>query len=215
MEEIRQAVVADAPAMAIVEQQSWRHLASGAEQIAQRINTCPTGQWVAVQEGQLVGVTFSQRISRGFFESAPKTFDALTDGGSFARSHHPQGEIYQIISVGVSAAGRGKRWGRRLVDWQIDQAWQAAGVERILGFTRPASYERHPEVPIEEYVHLRSAQGRLVDPVLAFHLNAGARLVSIHPHFRPNDHEARQYGILIEYPRELPRLGGLNTRSES
>lgn len=205
MQDIRQALVGDAEAMAHVERESWGEMATPAEKIAQRIETFPAGQWVAEIDDEIVGVTFSQRITTEFLEQTPKTFAALTDDGTFVRSHDPEGEIYQVISVGVSAAGRGSRLGRRLVDWQIEQALQTPGVRRILGFTRPAGYYRYQDVPIEEYVDLRSSQGRLVDPVLAFHLNAGARLVSIHPNFRPNDHEALGYGILIEYPHEIRR----------
>ena len=66
--------------------------------------------------------------------------------------------------------------------------------------TRPARYHKRSTLSIEQYVVLRSASGRLVDPVLAFHLDYGARLVTVLPGFRPEDRDSLGYGVLIEYP---------------
>ena len=45
----------------------------------------------------------------------------------------------------------------------------------------------------------RREDGRFLDPVLDFHLGAGAQLVSILPGYRPGDADSRGYGVMIEY----------------
>ena len=96
---------------------------------------------------------------------------------------------------------RGQLLGRQIVDRQLEFARSLPDVHRILGFTRPIHYHRHRDIPIERYVQRAGPDGNLIDPVLAFHVDAGAGIVSIHPGFRPDDHEACGYGVLIEYPR--------------
>ncbi len=187
--------------MAAVEAQAWPPaLAATAEQIADRIEVFREGQWVAEADGAIVGVVFAQRISPAALDEPGLTYDALTDGGTFRATHTPHGGIYQIVGVGVSAAARGRRVGRRLVDRQIAYGRALPGVTRIVGFTRPAAYHLHADAPIEDYVTLRDDSGRQVDPVLAFHLGFGARFVSIQAEYRPEDAEAGGYGVLIEYP---------------
>jgi hypothetical protein len=199
--ELRQATAADVPQMAHVDADSWpAPLAGTEEQIRSRVAVFPEGQWVALVDGLLVAQVFAQRISQQFFDRGPLTFDRLTDAGTFARSHDPHGELFQVIGVGVSTAGRGFGLGRRLVDREIEFGRSLPGVRRVLGFTRPVQYHRHAEMPIEEYVRREKRAGRPLDPVLAFHLMAGAKLVSIHAGFRPADAEAKGYGLLIEYP---------------
>lgn len=199
---IRTATAADIPTIAQVESESWPGpMACTLEQVRARLAAYPDGQFVAEVDGVVVGVVFAQRITADYFARTPGRFDDLTDGGRFTRSHNHQGDIYQIIGVGVARSARGLKLGRTLVDRQIEHARSQASVRRIIGFTRPADYHRHGKVPIEDYVELRDGQGNLVDRVLAFHLDAGARLVSLHPEFRPIDTEACGYGILIEYAK--------------
>lgn len=197
---IRPAEAADIPTIAQVESESWpAPMACTLEQVRARLAAYPTGQFVAVVDGVVVGVVFAQRIRADFFVRTPGRFDDLTDRGTFTRSHDPLGDVYQIIGVGVARSARGLKLGRTLVDRQIEHARGLPGVRRIIGFTRPADYHRHGHVPIEEYVELRDERGNFVDRVLAFHLDAGAKFVSIHPDFRPVDTEAAGYGVLIEY----------------
>lgn len=197
---IRNAIIEDAAAMARVEQECWPAvLATNQEQIESRIGIYAAGQWVAVIGDDIVGTIFAQRISLQFFEETAKQYDALTDEGTFARSHDEQGEIYQMVGVSVVRAAKGLDLGRALVDQQIGHAHSCDVVERIIGFTRPAKYHEHSEIPIEEYVELRHDDGSRLDPVLSFHLDNGATFGGTFADYRPQDLQTCGYGVLIEY----------------
>lgn len=196
----RTAAADDAAALAAIDAESWPEgLAPNVDQWRSRLGVFAEGQLVVEYDGHPAVVAAAQRINDAFLNAGPMTYARLTDGGSFASSHDPRGEIYQLVAVGASAVVNGLGLGRKLIDRQIEQARAMPGIRRIIGLTRPARYYRHPELPIEEYVELRNKTGRRYDPVLEFHLGAGAKLVSIHPGFRPDDVQAGGYGVLIEY----------------
>jgi GNAT superfamily N-acetyltransferase len=198
---IRAATAADVDRLAQVERESWpAPLAASPQEVESRIAVFPAGQLLAEVDGQPAGVAWAQRLDADWFAHTPAHYDRLTDRGTLVGTHRPQGSIYHLIGVGVAQAGRGFGLGRQLVDRQVEQARQMPGVARIVGFTRPVGYHRHTNVPIDEYVELRTLSDRPVDPMLAFHLGSGARLVSVHADYRPDDAEACGYGILIEYP---------------
>ncbi|MCE9605113.1 MAG: hypothetical protein K8U03_09465 [Planctomycetia bacterium] len=197
----RTAVPADADALVRIDAESWpEKLVVSAAQWHARLAAFPEGQLVAVFDGEVAAVASAQRITEEFLRAGPVTYDRITAAGTYRDSHDPQGEIYQLVAVGAGAIVRGFGVGRRLIDREIEFARSLPGVRRIVGITRPARYYRHPEMPIEQYVELRNKTGRRFDPVLEFHLGSGAKLVSTHGDFRPDDRESLGYGVLIEYP---------------
>ncbi len=144
---IRPAEAADIPTIAQVESESWpAPMACTLEQVRARLAAYPTGQFVAVVDGVVVGIVFAQRISASFFSHTPGRFDDLTDRGTFTRSHDPQGDVYQIIGVGVARSARGLKLGRTLVDRQIEHARGLSGVRRIIvntaGVANTSTYRR-------------------------------------------------------------------------
>lgn len=201
MIKIGQSIEGDIDAITRVEADSWPSaLAASKDAIARRVSVYPEGQWVAVRDGQIVGVAFAQRMNPPLPPMSDLTYDLVTGGGSYAGTHVANGTWYQLIGVGVVQSAHGLRIGRSLIDRQIEFARTLPGVVRIIGFTRPARFHESSELSIEDYTNRRTESGRFADPVLSFHLDSGARLVSIHPDFRPDDVQARGYGILIEYP---------------
>ena len=201
MFQIRHAQPDDVRLMADVEIASWPSaLAASPEILESRLAAFPEGQLVAELNGRIIGTAYAQRIRSRVLATEQLTYDTVTDRGTLARSHDEDGDVYQLVGVGVATAGQGIGAGRLLVDRQIELARTLKGVRRIVGFTRPVRFHRHTHISIEEYVTLRSDSGRLMDPVLAFHLDSGASLVSIHSAFRPEDRESGGFGVLIEYP---------------
>jgi len=207
---VRRANSTDVHAMAEVDRQSWpRQLATTVEQYASRIDTFAEGQLLAEMDQRVVAVASAQKITDSFLHKEGHSYAQITDQGHCMRSHDPNGEIYQLINVGVFPNYRGHHLGRRLIDKQIDLAKKIGNspksvgtshIRRILGFTRPASLHLHPDLTIEDYLLRRNTDGTCIDPVIAFHLNAGAQLVNIVRNFRPEDTQARGFGVLIEYP---------------
>jgi GNAT superfamily N-acetyltransferase len=202
---IRKAVSAEAATMAAVDARSWpAALAANTEQHFARLLAYPEGQLVAEITGRIVAAASAQRITQTFLLANCESYHRITDGGRFTQSHNRNGEIYQLVGVGVLPEFRGRKsgvWlGRELVDRQVAFARRLRGVQRIVGFTRPAGYHRHKEMAIDEYLSQRRSNGKLLDPVVAFHVDAGAQIVSVHANFRPEDTEACGYGVLIEYP---------------
>ncbi len=186
--------------MAAVDRSSWpARLATTEAEFQARIDAFPEGQIVAESSGRIVGSASAQRITVEFLRAAGSRYQLVTDSNRFTGSHHPDGEVYQLIGVGVLPEFRGQQLGRQLVDHQIRLARSLPGVRRIVGFTRPALYHRYAQLPIDEYLQSRGPNGQLLDPVVDFHVAAGARIVSVHPDFRPEDQEACGYGVLIEY----------------
>ncbi|MBM83778.1 MAG: hypothetical protein CMJ78_24745 [Planctomycetaceae bacterium] len=198
---LRTATLEDVDAMAAVEAQSWPSgMAADATTCCCRVSAYAEGQLVAVQDDEIVGVSSAQRITESHLKQASHSYNEVTDSNRFTASHSDDGAIYQLIGVSVLPRFRGLNLGRQLVDHQIDRARGMAGIERIIGFTRPAKHHEQAHVPMTTYISLHRASGMHVDPVIAFHLEAGARIVSLHEGFRPNDAESSGYGVLIEYP---------------
>ncbi len=197
---IRCATADDAAALASVERESWPDGLAGSESDCRaRINTFSNGQLLIEENGRIIAVCSAQRISRQQLFQA-QTYDAITDSGRFAATHDANGDVYQLVGVAVARRFQGLNLGRRLVDEQITRARSMDGIKRIVGFTRPVAFHKFPDRDIESYVATHNGSGIPVDPVLAFHLTAGAKIVSLHANFRPKDAQARGYGILIEYP---------------
>jgi predicted N-acetyltransferase YhbS len=198
---IRPAQLDDVPLLSEIEQSAWpKGMASTADEIRSRVELFPTGQLVAEIGGKVVAFATAQRVRQAFFTANQSTFPAVTDHGRIVGSHADDGDIYHLIGVCVLHSHQGFGLARVLIDRQIEIARSLPGIRRILGVTRPARYHKRSTLSIEQYVVLRSASGRLIDPVLAFHLDYGARLVTTLPGFRPEDHDSLGYGVLIEYP---------------
>ena len=175
-------------------------LAAKHGQLSARIATFHRGQLVAQIGEQLVGYSSAQRIHAELITNDPLQYNTVTDNDRFTTTHANDGEIYQLVGVSTAPEFRGRRIARQLIDLQIARAWKLDGVRRVMGFTRPAARHLTPELSLESYVAIQlTAHGS--DKTLAFHLNAGARIVSCHDNFRPSDQQSLGAGVLIEYSR--------------
>jgi len=81
-----------------------------------------------------------------------------------------------------------------LVNDAVRRTRETAGVERIVGVTRPVDYVKHSGESIAKYIQ------RKTDPVLEFHRAGGALILAGYANYRPGDAQTNGYGVLIEYP---------------
>jgi len=204
---LRTARAEEAGELARLESACWPPgLAASEEQIAARLAAYGDGQWVAETAGRLLGYSSAQRIDAELLDSHPLTYRTVTDCDRFTSTHASDGELYQLVGVSSHPSHRSQRVGRQLVDLQVARGWSLSGVHKVLGFTRPAGRHLLPAVPLSEYVAAQNG-GSSTDPILAFHLAAGAVVVSHHDQFRPDDHESLGAGVLISYPKPNPVSG--------
>lgn len=200
----RTAVPSDARAMALVDERSWpAALATNAARMLARVLAYPEGQWVAESQGRIVAVSSAQRIDEEDLRTKTASYAEITDDDRFAATHRPEGTVHQLVGVGVLPEFRGDDLGRQLVDRQIAMALADPRVTRIVGFTRPVGFARFAARTggtLDEYLAQRTPEGRCIDPVVAFHVDAGARIVSLHEGFRPADVDTCGASVLIEYP---------------
>ena len=210
---LRTARPEDVSELARLESDCWPGtMAVSAEQIVSRLEAYSDGQWVAENDGRLLGYSSAQRIDPARLSQHPLTYGSVTDFDRFTATHVPGGPLYQLVGVSSHPSARGQRIGRQLVDLQIDRGWSLPGVHTVAGFTRPAGRHRLPDVPLDEYVAAHK-NGTANDPTLSFHLDAGAVVVSQHEHFRDDDFESLGAGVLISYPRPISdcESGGTTT----
>lgn len=175
-------------------------LAVDHEQLAARLVAFDHGQLVAQIGGQLVGYSSAQRVHAELIATDPLHYNTVTDNDLFTTTHANDGEIYQLVGVSMAPEFRGRQIARQLIDLQISRAWKLAGIRRVIGFTRPAARHLLPELSLESYVDTQLTDTPS-DKTLAFHLNAGATIVSCHDNFRPSDQQSLGAGVLIEYLR--------------
>jgi len=203
---LRTARIGDVEALAQLEAACWpANLPATSVQLAARISAFAAGQWLVENDENLVAYSSAQQITDATLQSRGHSYRFLTDNDSLTGTHTDNAEVHHLIGISVHPHWRGQQLGRRLLDRQIARAWEHPSTTRVLGFTRPVGHRAFPEISLDEYV-ARQGVDLPADPVLAFHQQAGARIISVHEGFRPEDLEALGAGVLIEYPTEINQV---------
>ena len=202
--QLRIATPDDVHAIARLESASWPDgLAANTAQVAERVATFPEGQWITIDDGDIVGYSSAQRVPRNWFATLKNEgtlcYDMVTDNNRFRRTHIADGEWYQLVGVATAPALRGRGLARLLIDHQVAHGHGLPGVEKVVGFTRPVAVPGSSGSTLQDHVASHMT-GSLRDPVLGFHLDAGAHVVSLHPGFRLADVQSHGSAVLIEYP---------------
>ena len=84
------------------------------------------------------------------------------------------------IAITIGVDQRGKGLSKTMLDG-MRNAVAARGLTDLVAPVRPSLKHRYPLVPADRYVEWRREDGRLLDPWLRVHENAGARLVRVAP----------------------------------
>jgi GNAT superfamily N-acetyltransferase len=84
------------------------------------------------------------------------------------------------IAITVGVEHRGKGLSKTMLDG-MRQAVAARGLTDLVAPVRPSLKHRYPLVPAHRYIEWRREDGKLLDPWLRVHEDAGARLVGVAP----------------------------------
>jgi ribosomal protein S18 acetylase RimI-like enzyme len=171
------------------------------EQIEAHLHVFPEGQWVAVQQGTVVGSAMNLRVR---LEDALRqhTWREITGGGMLT-THQPEGDALYgteiMVHPEVRRQGIAKRLYQARKDFVVDH-----GLKAFVSGGRIAGYERFADqLPAGEYV-ARVIAGLVEDRVLTPQLKAGMRVAGLLTNYL-TDPRSRNYAtILLWRPGWMP-----------
>jgi GNAT superfamily N-acetyltransferase len=155
----------------------------------------PEGQWVALTDGRVVG------MSAGFlytfdFDHPRHTFDEIIDYGFFTR-HDPQGQHFYGADVSVHPDYRGRGIARRLYDARKELVRRRGLRGIVTGGMIPGFAHYKSAMDAETYV-ARVIAGDIFDPTLSVQLRQGFRVRGLLPTYLP-DSATDGWAVLIEW----------------
>jgi GNAT superfamily N-acetyltransferase len=155
----------------------------------------PEGQWVALDEDRVVG------MSAGFlytfdFNQPQHTFDEIIASGYFTR-HNPHGQHFYGADVSVHPAYRRRGIGRRLYDARKAMVKRLGLQGMVTGAMIPgfAHYKRLMDA--HTYVAHVVAE-EIFDPTLSMQLRQGFHVRGLLPNYLP-DSATDGWSVLIEW----------------
>ena len=190
---IRHPLPDDLPALVNLEAACWpAPLRTSTADIQQRIEHFPQGQCVLEQEGQVIGVVYSQRITNA---------DTLnqTNFRKVSSLHTPQGSIIQLLTLNIQPDMQQYGFGDQLLEFMLQYCTLQSGIDRVVGVTLCKNYGEHAAISMEAYIQQRNQRGERLDPILRFHESHGACIKHTIPAYRPEDSANQGKGVFIEY----------------
>ena len=193
-----------------VEYNSWPpELVGERSRYESRMEIFPEGFISALEGGKTRGFTVSEIVN--YDPDTKKTWDELTDNGTFKRSHNPQGDSLYVSTVVVSKDAQGKRIGEKLVNEQKEVV-KRLGLQRLFLGARIPGYDEYcrenGDIAVEDYLELTNEKGESVDPEIRFYKRQGLYPAKVIPDFEP-DTESRDFGVVMMWqnpqnPQTLP-----------
>lgn len=181
-----------------VENNSWPpELVGERSRYESRMEIFPDGFFSALEGGRTKGFTVSEIVN--YDPDAKKTWDELTDNGTFKRSHNPKGDSLYVSTVAVSRDAQGKGIGGKLVDAQKEVV-RKFGLKRLFLGARIPDYDQYcrenGDISVEDYLQLTNDKGESVDSEIRFYKRQGLHPAKIIPNFEP-DTPSRDYGVVM------------------
>lgn len=188
---VRLARLEDMDDLLRIETECWsEQLRIERRDIANRIATFPSGQWVAVYKNHVVGVLYTQRVPNA--EVLLKaTYSRISE------LHDPSGGILELIAIAVLPSAQHLQIGKTLRDLMLLQVQVVDEMHEVVAITRCSSYQRENHHNYQHY----TLSGE--DPTLQFHCLGGAEVVAIVPNYRPEDLCNEGNGVLISYVHKV------------
>lgn len=191
--QVRQARAEDLGVLQSLEALCWEEgLQTSAEGLAKRLQDYPEGQFVLVFEEQVVGVIYSQRI-------ADTRVLYGKNAANVAVLRRNDGPIVQLLAINISPQVQQRQWGDQLLEFMLQRCAVMHGVEAVAAVTLARDYHKQKQMPMGAYIHHRTEQGWLADPILHFHELHGADIIDLIPQYRPKDVKNEGFGVLVSY----------------
>ena len=168
-----------------------------------RLKIFPEGFFLAYKNGELIGVSTSERIDYDP-KNPPKSWEVITDNGYIKKTNNQNGNSIYVVSIGAKSRSGG---GSALVEAQKNLVKRLNLSYLVLGARIP-EYNgyviQNGETPIEKYVQLKREDNQLLDSELRFYTRNGLKLVEIIPSYMEDDKESRNYGAIMVWKNNNP-----------
>ncbi len=203
---IRHPHLSDLPALINLEAKCWpEHLRVSADEIQRRLELFPNGHCLLEIDEKIVGIIYSQKISSvNVLETASYQ--------NISSLHTDEGSIIQLLSLNILPEMQDQGLGDILREFMLQWCTLKGGITGVVGVTRCKNYVNQSQIPMEEYILQRNNRGQILDPILRFHEEGGAKIKKIIPNYRPEDGDNLGIGVLIEY--DIQNLPTSNSNSE-
>lgn len=160
------------------------------------IKEFPEGQLGILDDGQLVGLALSVRVSYRRFAN-PHTYDDIVGPNDRIKSDI-EGDALYGLDVVISKTHRGLRLGRRLYDARKELCRQY-NLKAILAGGRIPLYHNHQqELSPAEYIE-KVDRKELYDPILSFQLSNDFQVKRLLKKYLPEDQDSVGYATLLEW----------------
>lgn len=143
-------------------------------------------------DSKTVGVIYSQKIT-----DVKKLNE--TPSERVYELHTPDGDIVQFLAVNILPEFQNFGLGDQLLEFALQRCSLINGLKSVVSVTLCRDYQKHKEMAINDYIHLKDSKGKMVDPILRFHQLHGAKIKELVPDYRVKDVDNSGYGVLVEY----------------
>ncbi len=195
---VRQATFGDIAAIVALLKKTYpASLGLSPEHLRGPLSRFPEGQFVALYEGDIVGVCLTFRIMADVAER-PHSWAEIT-GNGFASRHDPDGNILYGMEVAVDPDVRGLKIGQRLYDVRkkLVASLRLKGI--VFAGRMPGYKKRRRRFPTPE-AYLEAVQARAVrDPVIGFQLRNGFEPIAVLKNYLPGDEASMGFAVLMEW----------------
>ncbi len=163
------------------------------DEIKQRIERFPNGNFILEVEDKIVGVIYCQRIA-----SADLLSEITTTREQVLSLHTPQGAIVQLVALDLLPETKYQELGHQLLQFMLQYFAVCNGIESVVGVISSSYDAQNSSLSLEEYLQQRNEQGQLLDPIWRFHSSCGATIQGIIPNYW-KDADNGGWGILTAY----------------
>jgi len=184
--EVRNAVASDIPEILKLVVRAYPGMPGYSPGVIRgQINNYPSGQFVAIYDGKVVGYCASMRVP-GTIALGAHDWEEIT-GNGFGSRHDPTGNWLYGYEMCVDPKLRGLRIGQRLYDARkaLAEELELSGIAfggRIPGYARVKRKLGSPEEYLKQVI-----AGKLRDPVIGFMLKNGYEAIGILKNYLPED----------------------------